>query len=205
MSNHDDKTSACSTPSLSPIKNEPLIIVNPVNRQETPTPLISILPSKDRHSPLLLSSSTNSSVHYSSEKQKDHSDNDDTSLLSFERHELSAGHVTIMTNREYNQHKSNENSSANQTETTIAPSRHKTTTTTDWSYFITVSEGISKELEKPTPSSSTSSSSSSSSNSDPGHSQPTRHAGGLEFFIHGKQQDTPACKLCNMLVFFAIE
>jgi hypothetical protein len=163
-----DKTSACSTPSLSPIKNEPLILIDTKNRNETSTPVFLPMPSINRHSSSLRSSSTNSS-----EKQKSH---DETSLLSFERHELSAGNATLMTTNEHDQFKSSENNSP------VHPSPPKTTA--DWSYFVTVSEGFSKELEKPAPSSS---SSSSSSNQDDNQSR--RHLGGFEFFIDGKQQE----------------
>jgi hypothetical protein len=183
LSTCGDKTSACSTPSLSPIKNEPLIIIDTTNRHETSTPVFLAMPAIARHSPLLRSSATNSSGQSLSQKQKSQTSSDDSSLRSFERHELSAGHATLMTTNDQDEIKSIENPSP----THISPPK----TTADWSYFVTVGEGISKQLEKPT--SSSSSSSSSSSNED--DALPGQHIGGLEFFINGKQQaDTSARK-----------
>jgi hypothetical protein len=205
LSTYGDKTSACSTPSLSPIKNEPLILIDTIDRHETSTPLPLPMPTKSRTSPLLQSSSTSSSLQNLSQKQKNQTNNDDdTSLLSFERHELSAGNATLMTSNDQDELKSSENNSLDHV---AQPSPPKTTTTTtaDWSYFVTVGEGVSRELEKPAPSTSSSSSSSScSSSSNQDDIQPRRHIGGLEFFIDGTQQQSASTrKLYN--IFFSIE
>ena len=108
----------------------------------------------------------------------------DASLLSFERHEVSAGNATLMTTNDQDELKSNENNSP------------IISTNADWSYFVTVREGLSRELEKPSPATSSGSSSSCSSlsNNDTGHSEQRRHVGGLEFFISGDQQDSSARK-----------
>ena len=174
LSTCDDKTSACSTPALSPIKNESLT----KNRYETSTPLFLAMPAISRNSP-----STNSSVQSSSQKQNKQTSSNDTSLLSFEQHELSAGNATLMTTNDQD-----ENYSPTQIHRPV-------TTNADWSYFVTVSEGLSKELERPSPTTSSSSSSSNQSNSR------RRHAGGLEFFINGEQQDTPARKSQHPILF----
>ncbi|CAF5102727.1 unnamed protein product, partial [Rotaria socialis] len=49
-------------------------------------------------SPFIPLSSKNSSIQNSLEKPNNETSSDDTSLLSFERHELSAGNATLMTN-----------------------------------------------------------------------------------------------------------
>ncbi|CAF3388493.1 unnamed protein product [Rotaria sp. Silwood1] len=190
LSNYDDKTSACSTPSLSPIKNEPLIMLNTTNRHDISTPLqVNLLPIS-QYSPLIASSSTKSSIQHFLEKPKNQTSSDDTSLLSFERHELSAGNATLMTNNDVDDElKSIENIS-----TIIAPSTTKTTA--DWSYFVTVGTETSKEMKKVTSSMSSSSSSSNSINKD--DSQTRQHLGGLEFFIDGKQQNTPTPEIVQL-------
>ena len=180
LSTCGDKTSVCSTPSLSPIKNEPIIIVEKVNRQETSTPLLLPLPSMSRNSPMLRSSSTTSSSHKSlPQKQKNQTSSNDTSLLSFERHEFSAGNTTLSSTNEQNELK-------NSLPTQNAP-LPPSTTNADWSYYVSVGEIKSKVLEQPASSSSTSSSSSSSSNNDD-DDLARHHLGGLEFFIDGKQE-----------------
>ena len=88
LSTCNDKTSVCSTPSLSPIKNEPFIQIEKNNRHETSTPL-------------LRAPSFSSSADNHSRKAKNQTSSADTSLLSFERHELSAAHVTIMTSNDH--------------------------------------------------------------------------------------------------------
>jgi hypothetical protein len=187
LSTCDDKTSVCSTPSLSPIKNEPLILVEQVNRQETSTPLFLPMPSMGQHSPLLRSSSTSSSNQNLSQKQKNQTSSDDTSLISFERHELSAGNTTLSTTNEQNEVK-------NHSPAQIIPPR-PSTTNADWSYYVTVGETNSKELEKPA-----SSSSSNSNNHDDVSAR--HHIGGLEFFIDGKhQQDNTTRKHDNTFLF----
>lgn len=188
LSTCGDKTSVCSTPSLSPIKNEPLIIIEKINRQETSTPVLLAMPSNGQHSPLLRSSSASSSIHSLSQKQKNQTSSNDTSLLSFERHELSAGNTTLSTTNE----KSIENHSPSQI---VLP--RPSTTNADWSYYVTVGETNSKELEKP---SSSSSSSSNSSNHD--DVQAHHHTGGLEFFIDAKhQQDNSTRKHDDIFLF----
>jgi hypothetical protein len=194
LSSCGDKTSACSTPSLSPIKNEPLIMIDTTNRHDTSTPLLLAMPAVSRYSPLQPASSANSSTRHSSQKQKN---SNDTSLLSFEGHELSAGNGTLMSTRDQDDFKLLEAPSP--LHATTAPA----TTTADWSYFITVGDGISKELEKPAPSSTSSSSSSSSSSggSTQDESHTRRHHGGFEFFVDG--QHASARELYNSWLYFS--
>jgi hypothetical protein len=181
LSTCGDKTSVCSTPSLSPIKNEPIIIVEKVNRQETLTPLLLPLPSMGQHSPSLRSSSTTTSSSHKSlpQKQKNQNSSNDTSLLSFERHELSAGNTTLSSTNEFR--------NPSPAQIVVVPPPPPTTTNADWSYYVSVGETKSKVLEQPTSSSSSSTSSSSNSNND--DDAPARnHVGGLEFFIDGEHQ-----------------
>ena len=180
LSTCGDKTSVCSTPSLSPIKNEPLIQTEKSIRHETSTPLFRTTPATGQYSPLLRVSTSTSSVHNSSRKAKNETSSDDTSLLSFERHELSAGNATMMTNNDHEE----------------IP--NKATTDADWSYFVTVSDTNFKGLEKPSPPSSFSSSSCSSSsaasvNREGSQVHPT-HVGCLEFFIDGKSPQDPSIR-----------
>lgn len=183
LSTCNDKTSVCSTPSLSPIKNEPLIQVDKSVRQETSTPLFRAMPATGQYSPVLRASTSTSSVHNRSQKAKNQTSSDDTSLLSFERHELSAGNATMMTNNDQDEMKSIENPSP------IRNIPGKTTTDADWSYFVTVGDTNFKGLEKPSPTSSSSSSTSTSSSSSSDNQEEshlrTTHVGGLEFFIDG--------------------
>ncbi|CAF1185355.1 unnamed protein product [Adineta steineri] len=207
LSTCDDKTSACSTPALSPIKNEPLMTLQRKNRHESLTPVYLAMPAISQYSPLPLPSSTNSSVQLSSQKQNKQASSNDTSLLSFERHELSAGNATLMTTNDHDDIKSFENHSL--ISDIAIGTRLPATTDADWSYFISVGEGFAKELEKPAPSSSTSSSSSASSSSpttssssanssNQNKSQQNRHVGGLEFFINGEQQNTSTPQIVQL-------
>ncbi|CAM4878180.1 unnamed protein product [Rotaria socialis] len=197
LSNYDDKTSACSTPSLSPIKNEPLIMIHSVNRSEISTPLLSSKPPMCQSSPFIPLSSKNSSIQNSLEKPSNETSSDDTSLLSFERHELSAGNATLMTNNgDIDELKLSENLSLNHSVTTVhAVSTNKSKTTADWSYFVTVGQEFLKETQK---SSLSSSSSSSSSSSDPGDSHSREHIGGVEYFINGEQQNASTPQLVQL-------
>ncbi|CAM4977509.1 unnamed protein product [Rotaria socialis] len=197
LSNYDDKTSACSTPSLSPIKNEPLIMIHSVNRSEISTPLLSSKPPMCQSSPFIPLSSKNSSIQNSLEKPNNETSSDDTSLLSFERHELSAGNATLMTNNgDIDELKLSENLSLNHSVTTVhAVSTNKSKTTADWSYFVTVGQEFLKETQK---SSLSSSSSSSSSSSDPGDSHSREHIGGVEYFINGEQQNASTPQLVQL-------
>ena len=90
LSTCGDKTSACSTPSLSPIKNESLLHVESTDRKETKTPVFLAMPAISGQSPL-------SSLQHSSQKHLMRDSTDDSSLSSFERHELSAGNATLLT------------------------------------------------------------------------------------------------------------
>ncbi|CAF2111069.1 unnamed protein product [Rotaria magnacalcarata] len=197
LSNYDDKTSACSTPSLSPIKNEPLIMIHTANRSEISTPLLSSKPPMCQNSPFIPLSSKNSSIQNSLEKPDNDTSSDDTSLLSFERHELSAGNATLMTNNGNNDElKLSENLSLNHSATTFhAVSTNKSKTTADWSYFVTVGQEFLKETQK---SSLSSSSSSSSSSSGPGDSHSREHIGGVEYFINGEQQNASTPQLVQL-------
>ncbi|CAF3396705.1 unnamed protein product [Rotaria socialis] len=197
LSNYDDKTSACSTPSLSPIKNEPLIMIHSVNRSEISTPLLSSKPPMCQSSPFIPLSSKNSSIQNSLEKPSNETSSDDTSLLSFERHELSAGNATLMTNNgDIDELKLSKNLSLNHSVTTVhAVSTNKSKTTADWSYFVTVGQEFLKETQK---SSLSSSSSSSSSSSDPGDSHSREHIGGVEYFINGEQQNASTPQLVQL-------
>ena len=96
-----------------------------------------------------------------------------------------------MSNNDHGQFKSFENHSP------IHLANPPPTTTADWSYFVTVGERISKELEKPSP---LTTSSSSSSNSDHNDFQSGQHVGSLEFFVDGEQQNPTACK--SIYIFF---
>jgi hypothetical protein len=85
-----DKTSACSTPSLSPIKNESLLHVESVERKKTATPVYLVMPAISGQSP-------SSSLQHSSQKHPMRDSCDDSSLSSFERHELSAENAMLLT------------------------------------------------------------------------------------------------------------
>lgn len=183
---------------MSPIKNEPLITAHTTDRPEVPTPLRSSIPlSIGQNSPLLQFSSKPSSVQSSLEKPKNLTSSEDASLLSFERHELSAGNATLMANNDDDnngdyQITTIKNFSSNKAASNSLFVPSITNTNADWSYFVTVGQEIQKSTSKL--SSSSSSSSLSSSNSDHGNSQLQQHVGGVEFFINGDPQNTSTRK-----------
>ena len=154
LSNYDDKTSACSTPSLSPIKNEGS---TPVIRRQ----------SNSNHLSPVIRSTNSSSVENLSSKQKNRS-NDNTSLMSFERHELSAGNATLST------------TSSEQNDNQLPIPSPSTTNKIDPSYFPSV--------KRPSSSSSSSSSSISSSSSEKNNLEINHNFRSVEFFVDGMQQ-----------------
>ncbi|CAF1025054.1 unnamed protein product, partial [Didymodactylos carnosus] len=167
-----DKTSACTTPSLSPIKADysqrqtPHLIENRLNGASTP--LISSQQHQHQHQQTIRQSITTSSDSSHHHKHKTKTNKNNESLLSFEKHELSAGGGLASDESEI---KSLDHS----------PIRHNTEN--DWSYFITVNEQL--ELPKSLPvNGSPSSSSMSSSISVNSKKKSETHIGGVEFFVH---------------------
>ena len=165
------------------------------NRHETLTTLYLAIPAVvSRHSPLLAPSSNDCSLQQSSEKTKAKPSSNETSLSSFERHELSAGNATMVSTDEQNDLKFLEVPSPFSTSATAVPrSEPRLPSTDDWSYFITIGETNKKEVEEA--SSSSSSSSGSAQVNAPAH----RHFGGFEFFIDDQQNDASACKCTSSL------
>ena len=89
-----DKTSACSSPSLSPVKNASLLHVESVDRKEIITPVfLNML--------TVGGQSLSSSLQRSSQKHLMKDNTDDSSLSSFERHELSATNATLLTTHQH--------------------------------------------------------------------------------------------------------
>ena len=208
LSTCDDKTSGCSTPSLSPIKNESLVNTDQVPQENISTPLFLALPAICSRSPVSVALSSGPGSRSSSaldsskrNKLKMSKNSDDTSLDSFERHELSAAEATLLS--------SNEKKSFKQIREQSSPLERPHSVSTvasnaDWSYFITVANNQQQANEKPEAISNCSSSSSTSTSTSlsVGHEDQfdlsaKKNLGGVEFFVGTRSNYNSAGMICS--------